>query len=310
MGKVHSDTVRALHPHTLFRIFKYTIYCLLSLNIYLFFQEDFLASRETFGDGVSWGNLVEAFSATVDTVAWVMLLLLFELETAVIPDAALKGRLKWVLTGVRTVSYSFITWALYGYISKYFVVADYLPFSIADVCSLVGTDYTWVQDLDQYPSIDQASCTALQGESLRQISGTHIIGTKEAVHAARTLAVVDIVNATDWLVVVLMLEVEVFLQLKNLLSRHLLIIIKFTKGFLYSILLACAVYWGLYGDFLDFWDAALWLVAFIFIEMNIFQWHDEVQEEEMQEEKTREEIETGVGERASVSSGTPASPGN
>ena len=92
MSKVRSDATRALHPHTLFRIFKYTIYCLISLNIYLFFQEDFLASQETFGDSVGWGNLAEAFSATVDTAAWVVLLLLFELETAVIPDALLEGR--------------------------------------------------------------------------------------------------------------------------------------------------------------------------------------------------------------------------
>ena len=268
-----------MHPHTLFRIFKYTVYFLISLNVYLFFQEDFLASRETFGDAVTWANLAEAFSATVDTAAWVILLLLFELETAVIPDAMLAGRLKWVLTGIRTLAYAFITWALYGYITKYGVVADYEVFTVADVCSLVGSGYTWVQDLDQYPPLDLASCSALQGESLRQITGTHIIGTAEAVHAARTLAVVDIVNATDWLVVVLMLEAEVFLQLKNLLSRQLLVTIKLIKGFLYSILFACALYWGVYGDFLDFWDAVLWLVAFIFIEMNIFQWHDEALEE-------------------------------
>jgi len=276
---VSTSTGRAvLHPHTLFRVFKYTIYCLISLNVYLFFQEDFLASRQTFGDGVTWANVAEAFSATVDTAAWVILLLLFELETAVIPDAMLAGRLKWVLTGVRTVAYAFITWALYGYITKYGVVADYELFTIADPCSLVGLDYTWIQDLDQYPPLDESSCVALQGESLRQISGTQIIGTAEAVHAARTLTVVDIVNATDWLVIVLMLEAEVYLQLNNLLSRRLLVTIKVTKGFLYSILFACALYWGIYGDFLDFWDAALWLVAFIFIEMNIFQWHDEALE--------------------------------
>jgi hypothetical protein len=28
----------------------------------------------------------------------------------------------------------------------------------------------------------------------------------------------------------------------------------------------------------DFWDAFLWLVAFVFIEMNIFQWQREVRE--------------------------------
>jgi len=44
---------------------------------------------------------------------------------------------------------------------------------------------------------------------------------------------------------------------------------------LYSILFAAAAYWGLLGDFLDFWDAFMWLVAFVFIEMNIFQWQAE-----------------------------------
>ena len=33
--------------------------------------------------------------------------------------------------------------------------------------------------------------------------------------------------------------------------------------------------WGYAGDFLDFWDAALWLFAFIFIELNVFEWQQE-----------------------------------
>ena len=44
---------------------------------------------------------------------------------------------------------------------------------------------------------------------------------------------------------------------------------------LYSILFLAAVYWGVKGDFVDFWDAFLWLVAFVFIEMNVFEWRAE-----------------------------------
>ena len=111
MSKTHSPSVRKIHPHTIFRVFKYTIYTLITLNVVLFFQEDYLASREVFGDGVAWQQLSEAFSATIDTAAWIVLLLLFELETAVISDDRLQGRLRWVLTGVRLVAYSFIVWA-------------------------------------------------------------------------------------------------------------------------------------------------------------------------------------------------------
>jgi hypothetical protein len=47
------------------------------------------------------------------------------------------------------------------------------------------------------------------------------------------------------------------------------------KNVLYSILLFAAIYWGIFGDFLEFWDAFLWIVAFVFIEMNLFDWKKE-----------------------------------
>jgi len=81
-----SHSGKFLHPHSVFTLFKYAVYCLLAYNAFLFFQEDLAASAETFGDTVTWRNVVEAYSATIDTSAWVLLLLLFELETAVIPD--------------------------------------------------------------------------------------------------------------------------------------------------------------------------------------------------------------------------------
>ena len=94
---------------TVFRTFKYVIYCLLAVNVFLFFKEDFAASAATFGDSVSWRNVVEAYSATIDTLAWVVLLFLFELETAVVSDEKLRGGLKWLFIAIRTVCYFFIT---------------------------------------------------------------------------------------------------------------------------------------------------------------------------------------------------------
>ena len=92
--------------------------------------------------------------------------------------------------------------------------------------------------------------------------------------AAWRLAIVDIVNAGTWLVVVVLLEVELLLQLRDRLSDRMVQVGKYLKGFLYAVLFACAAYWGWDGSFLDFWDAFLWLVAFVFIELNIFRWHE------------------------------------
>jgi len=267
-----------LHPRLVFTAFKYTIYVLLGVDTVLFFQEDLAASAETFGGQIAWSNVVEAFTAAIDTGAWLVLLLLFELETAVISDERLQGGLKWLFMAIRVACYTFIVWSFYGYISKYLVITDLSAFGIADACSLAGSDWTWVNTLDEYLPIDLAACAALQGQELLQLNGTRIIGTREALDASAALAVIDVINAATWLIIVVLLEAEVWMQLKDLLTERLLRISKFVKGFFYSVLFVCAVYWWFYGDFLDFWDAFLWLVAFVFIEMNIFKWHEETEE--------------------------------
>jgi hypothetical protein len=268
-----------IKPHTVFKAFKYTIYTLLLWNVFLFFQEDLAASAQTFGDSITWRNVVEAYSATIDTAAWLVLLLLFELETAVIDDEKLKGNIKWLFTGVRGISYFFIIYAFYGYCYKYAVLNDLAPFRITDVCSLIGSDFTWVSDLDEYLPLNPQSCAVLQGQELLRVEGTSIIGSATAMQDALRLAIVDIVNAADWLVIVVLLEIEVYLQIRERLTDRMIRVGRWIKALLYGTLLVAAIYWGIEGDFLDFWDAFLWLVAFIFIEMNIFQWQEETDQQ-------------------------------
>jgi hypothetical protein len=55
---------------------------------------------------------------------------------------------------------------------------------------------------------------------------------------------------------------------------------------LYGTLLFTATFWGIKGDFVDFWDAFLWLVAFVFIELNVFEWRQEVNESVIQSQIT------------------------
>ena len=279
MNDAVSHHGKLLHPHRIFTLFKWLVYILLAWNGFQFLQQDLAASAETFGNTINWRNIVEAYSAFIDTSAWLVLLLVFEFETAIIPDEKLKGGLKWLLLLIKAFCYFFIVYAFYGYLSKYVVITDLLPFSVTDVCSLVGTEWNYVVDMDDYPPIDAVACTALQGQQLMQISGTEIIGTREALDSAWGLAVIDIINAGTWLIIVVMLEVEVWLQLRHDLTNRQLSVGKYLKGVFYFILFLAAAYWGVEGSFLDFWDAFLWLVAFIFIELNIFQWHEEIEEE-------------------------------
>jgi len=75
------------------------------------------------------------------------------------------------------------------------------------------------------------------------------------------------------------LEVDVWLQLQGRFQGPVVTISTMIKAVFYSVLFSAAAYWGVLGDFLDFWDAFMWLVAFVFIEMNLFRWQAEASSE-------------------------------
>ena len=262
----------------LFKIAKYIVYLLLSFNIYLFLQEELLALSFTFADGIEPGQLIQAFSATIDTAAWVILLLMFELETAVLSDRRIHGPVKWGLHGLRGLCYIALVYAFTGYYQELVTLYQVSPLSVADVCSLAGGDYSLLVDLDEYVPLDAINCAGL-GQPVFTLDGFNILVDEQTLRSAEMLAWVDVINAADWLLVVVVLEVEVRLQLRGDLSDQVMNATKVAKLIIYAILFACAGYWAYAGDWLDFYDAALWLFAFIFIELNVFEWQYETESE-------------------------------
>ena len=67
-------------------------------------------------------------------------------------------------------------------------------------------------------------------------------------------------------------------------ARRSLITIKSLKGVLYSTLLVNAIIWAFYGAFIDFWDAFLWIVAFVIIDLNVFNFADKSSPDESETE--------------------------
>ena len=261
-----------------FQIFKYSVYILLSMNIYYFFVDDYRASAQTFANGIAPDQLIQAFTATIDTLAWVILLLLFELETYVLDDKKLRGSLKYTMRFISILCYSFIIYSFYGYISKYVMLQTIIPLT-QDICNLVGTSFTYLDEIDEYLPITQEICQSYLNTPVFQIVGTEILTVESNLIEAQRLSTIEVMNSGNWLLIVFILEAEVYLQLRGRLTTKMMLASKWIKGVLYTILLFAAIYWGVKGDFIDFWDAFLWLVAFIFIELNIFEWNAETQEE-------------------------------
>jgi len=271
----------SINRNLLYQLFKYTVYALLTLNVVVFFLEEHAAAELQFADGVGLLDIIEAYSATIDTFAWVILLLMFELETWVLNDEQFTRRVAWSLHGLRALCYVFIVYAFYGYVANLQFVLDVVPLaSISDLCSLVAGGWSYAATLDEYVAITAANCSNWTDASsfLRYRDLPAVVDVTGSIEIIR-LAWVDVINAAVWILVVVVLEIDVRLQERDSLEGIALRVSNLAKFVLYSALLLAAVYGGLKGDFLDFWDAFLWLVAFVFIELNVFEWRAEEQAE-------------------------------
>ena len=266
-----------INSSRLYQLFKYTVYAFLTFNIYLFFDEEFAAAALQFPNGIDTLDIIEAYSATIDTLAWVVLLLMFELETYILDDDQFTRTTTWSLHGLRAVCYAFIVYAFYGYIANLAFVVDTVPLAgIADVCSLLPGEWSWAPTLDEYVRITAANCGSWsEAGSFVQFRDLPAVVDAAGLTEIVRLAWVDVINAAVWLLVVLVLEIDVRLQERNRLEGLALRLSSAAKFVLYGILFLAAIYWGIKGDFVDFWDAFLWLVAFVFIELNVFEWREE-----------------------------------
>lgn len=262
-----------------FTAVKYLVYLLLSFNVYLFLQEELSALDHTFVDGFELSQVIQVFSATIDTAAWVLLLLLFELETSVLDDRRIHGPVKWSLHGIRLLCYVAVFYAFTGYYAELGMLYDAVVVNNFDACASLGQNLSLLVDLDEYVPLDAQQCSGV-GSEVYRLEGFGIVAQPEVMDAARRLAWTDVINSAAWLLVVIVLEVEVRLQLRGNLSDAVMKGTRWFKLAVYSTLFLAAAYWGVAGDFLDFWDASLWLFAFIFIELNVFEWQAETSQSE------------------------------
>ncbi len=258
----------------LFKAVKYLTFGLLTLNIFLFFGQELESARHSLGEGYNLAQAVQLFSATLDTAAWVVLLLLFEVETAIIPDKYLVGWTKRSIHGIRLLCGAAIVSAWFGYVAEWQVFLGALP-APASACDLLGGDWSVLLGFDDFVPLSADNCGLLQSDTLQVTGLEQVLAAPSAFASAAELALVDVINAGAWILVVVVLEIEVRQQLRGGIPEHWKGVLGWSKIVIYSTLALAAIYWGVEGEFLDFWDAALWLFAFVFIEMNVFDWQVE-----------------------------------
>jgi hypothetical protein len=179
----------------------------------------------------------------------------------------------WFIRGTKFLCLAAIIVAWWGYIAELSGLMASQPMS-AGLCETLDASWSVLINLDRFEPFSASACGA--GEWLVLTDYERVIATPAFLQSAVWLAALDVINASAWILVVIVLDIEV----RVLLSRQhtLSLLSESVRGVkipLYLILFLAAVYWGFEGSFLDFWDAILWLFAFFVIEGNMSTWRDE-----------------------------------
>ena len=259
-----------------FNIFKYSVFALLGFNAVQYFLQDYAASQQVFGAELQWSQVVEAYAVTIDTLSWIMLLFMFDLETSVLSrDVLKKPELTWIIGAIKALCYGFIVYALYGYIIRLLGILAFEPSEILDLCAHLSDDLVFMNSLDLFSTVDTENCASLvSGDTLYRDPAKNRIADINTLSASQDLALTDVINASTWILIVILLEADDWIKSRFETDVRLAMALNFAKVTLYSFLLGCAIFWGFSGVFLDFWDAFLWIVAFAFIELNVFDYRD------------------------------------
>ena len=271
---VKSVLVPLLKRPRIAQLIKWLVYGSLIINFGVYLFDDWMAWQSSLADDAAFGDVLEKFATSIDMVAWLGLVFLFELETYVLPDEAFKP---WVIRAfliARVICYVSIGYAAYGYTVEALDNYDVTEIvGLTDLCQVADSGTYMQADIIAYVEITPENCDSIaSGNSFYQVGeDVSVIDAPTLAHV-QWLGWIDISNAFVWLIVVALIEVEVWLQSQDRFSSGVLKPLRQAKSAFYLVLIANGIIWAANGYPLYGWDAFLWIFGFWAIELNLAEW--------------------------------------
>jgi len=266
--------------HAIQQRVKWTVYAILIFNFSFYVLDDMELARHSLREGASFLEWTTTFATTIDELAWFMLLFLFELETYALSDDAFEGRTGILIHAVRLICYAFLAHTIYAYVGEVHALMQAVPLSgINDLCQLAEQGVSFTYNL-AYTVVEQSNCSTLStGTLFFPVDSNSLVTDNGGMAISRTLAWIDLAEASIWLLIVFLIEFMVIMQNRGISSGRFVTAANVVKPVLYVSLLLLSVYWGMQGHWLFVWDELIWIGGFIAIEMNVVEWRGEMQDE-------------------------------
>ena len=259
---------------------KWIVYSLLLVNFALYLNWDWHAATHSMAPAEPLMKWLQAYAASIDYAAWLVLILLFELETYILSDEASTLRVQRLMHGVRLLCYLFVLHTVYAYgvntYEVYFEVEE--AQGVSDLCQVADGHISFVSN-QQYAYLDADNCASLgTGKDYFLLDKGRVITDFINLAREKWLAWLDLAEAICWLFIMVLIESTIRLQDRGVSSGPVITMLNYLKFAGYSALMGIAVYWGLTDLFLNFWDETLWIGGFAAIEMNMSDWREELEE--------------------------------
>ncbi|MDH5345087.1 MAG: hypothetical protein OEW59_04925 [Gammaproteobacteria bacterium] len=261
------------HPrfaHTL----KYIVYTSLVINGALYIRDDMVAVLSSLPADATWIDYLTQIATSIDTVGWLGLVFLFELETYSVPDERWTAVLGRTIHALRIACYASIAVATYGYTVEGLENFDAVEIpGTTNACQLAGQGTILQLNQFEYAEITESNCNELSDDQeFYRIANEVSVIDETTLNTVQRLGIVDINNAAVWLIVVWLIEIELWLQARDRFSSPVLRGVRQAKTLFYLVLIAHVGIWCFVGYYRYAWDAFLWIFGFWAIEMNLAEW--------------------------------------
>lgn len=264
------------HPRVA-QFVKWSVYTLLTVNFFFYFYDDFTVYKAAVANDAPWSEFFVSFATSIDVVAWLGLVYIFELETYVLSEEDYKGKLPWVLRMFRVLCYLLIFYAAYGYTQN--TLDNYATSEVVgltDLCQVADQGQSLQLNVIEFVEITSGNCSTISaGPPYYRIDINVSLIDAPTLDHVQKLGWPDVSNALAWLVIVFLIELEVWLQEADRFGSRALKLTRQVKTGFYLVLLLNVVIWTATGYGLWAYDSLLWIVGFWAIELNLAEWEQE-----------------------------------
>jgi hypothetical protein len=293
---------RALRRYHPAQLIKWTVYALLLLNWAYYAWDEWNMAQHTLRQGGSLHDWLIAFATTIDEAAWFGLLFLWELETYWLPYDWHSPWLQRGLKLLRLLCYVFILNTVVSRAVDLKALDGLQPLAgVSSPCQLADQHWSWTFNL-HYQEIGTGNCDGFSTDSEFFAVESTAITDRAGLRHEWFSRYIDLQDAITWLLVMFSIELAIWLQGRDITGGPLMLASYAAKIF-YGLLFFHAAYWVWNGHWVYGWDQVLWILGFFAIEMNVKDWREELQEEEMTGEINEEIAAELTGNRGAVEDG-------